>query len=583
MKTLGSWPPLRWAAAGVFCLVAGCQSPSPQPRAAGAAAPPSHGVPEAAEAASAAELGALPKDAEEFSEALAHYVSGLIHLTKGETNEALEEWRQVVTLDPERSELRERVVQEFFRRGEFARAAEVLRAAVQKLPDSSQDWMLLAVALRADKQWDAATEAAERALRLAPDKFPSYEVLFDVAIERGDLARAKRVLERAARHPSSDYHYWVRLAELCTALGARDPGYKTDPEKVMRFYDRTAELQPAEPAVLARVADYYVANKRTEKAIAIYQKVLDQDPAADGVRLKLALSHVAQGNKASAIAILEEWVKREPLRWQILNVIGELYEDAKDVDRALKNYRLSLQANPNQLPPYLRSVLILMRARRLDEALAILDVAKDKFPDTPQISYFYGLVYSDRKDFPTALKFLEDTARLAAASTPELLDAVFHFYLGAALERTGKFDAAVEKFRKAIELNPEYADACNYLGYLFAERNVNLEEAENLVQRALALEPSNGAFLDSLGWVYYRQKRYPEALAQLERAATLIANDPVIHEHLGEIHRALGDAAQALAHFQKASELDPKNAEMTEKVEALKREISAHPAPPAAP
>lgn len=574
MKTLGRRPPFGWVAVGCLCLVAGCQTPAPEGSARSATA---------RDEAIADRLGMLPRESSDFSEALAHYVTGLIHLSKGESAEALEEWRQVVALDPERADLRERVVQEFFRRGEFARAVELLRDAVRKQPESAQDWMLLAVALRADKQWEAATDAAERALRLAPGKFPPYEVLFDAAIEQNDLERARRILERAAKQPSDDYRYWIRLAELRAALGTRGPDYQADPEELMRFYDRAAALQPSDPAALARVADYYAANQRADKAIAIYQKLLDQDPAADGVRLKLALSHVAQGDKARAIAILEEWVKREPLRWQIFNLLGELYEDARDFESALKNYRLSLQANPNQLPPSLRSALILLRARRLDEAIALLDATKAKFPESPQVSYFYGLAYSERKDFPTALKHLEETARLAATSAPDLLDAVFYFYLGAALERTGKVDAAVEKFRKAIEINPDYADACNYLAYLFAERGVNLEEAEQLAQRALALEPTNGAFLDSLGWIYYRQKRYPEALVQLQRAVASIPNDPVIHEHLGEIHRALGDTAQALIHLQRASELEPKNAEMAGKVEALKREISARSPSPANP
>lgn len=574
MKALGHRPPLGWAAAGILCLVAGCQTPAPEGSVRTVA---TH------EGASVEHLGVLSKESADFSEALAHYVTGLIHLSKGEAVQALDEWRQVVTLDPERAELRERVVQEFFRRGEFARAVELLRDAVQKQPESAQDWMLLAVALRADKQWEAATDAAERAIRLAPGKFPPHEVLFDAAIERNDLARAKQALERAAQQPSEDDRYWIRLAELSAALGARDPKYRADPEQLMGFYDRAATLQPSDPAALVRVADYYAANHRADKAIAIYQKLLDRDPAADGVRLKLALSHVAQGDKARAISILEEWVKREPLRWQIFNLIGELYEGAQDFESALKNYRLSLQANPNQLPPSLRSALILLRARRLEEAIALLDATKAKFPESPQVFYFYGLAFSERKDFSNALKHLEETARLAAASAPELLDAAFYFALGAALERTGKFDAAVEKFRKAIEINPDYADACNYLGYLFAERGVNLEEAEQLVRRALAVEPNNGAFLDSLGWIYYRQKRYPEALIQLQRAAASIPNDPVIHEHLGEIHRALGDTAQALLHLQRASELEPKNREMAGKVEALKREISARSAPAANP
>ncbi len=522
------------------------------------------------------DLGVLTSGQESFSEALAHYATGLIHLSQGESNEALEEWERVVALDSSREDLREKIIQEYFRRNDYKKAAEVLEGALQQDPSSHVNWMLLAVAYRADKQWENASKAAEKAIHLDPLKFPPYEVLFDVAVEHQDLPGARRVLDRAAKQKSEDDHFWMRLADLSLALSARDPSLKIDSAAIMQFYDKALALQPDDASILVRVADYCVMNQNLAKAIELYQKVLDSDPNAENIRLKLALSHVAQGDKRNAIAILEELVKREPLRYQIFTLIGELYEESKDFDLALHNYRLSLSVNPDQLPPHLKIVLLQMKAGRPKEALAQLDEAREKFPNTPQISYFYGLVYGDLKDYPRALENFEEAYRLALVSNPDLLDAVFRFYYGAALERTGHFDAAVEQFRKAIELKSDYADAYNYLGFMYAEKNINLNEALDLVEKSLSYEPNNGAFLDSLGWVYYRMGRFEDALLQLQRATQLIKNDATVYEHLGDVYRQMGNSAGALQQYEKAAELDPKNTDIFNKMDAIKSAISAN-------
>ncbi len=72
----------------------------------------------------------------------------------------------------------------------------------------------------------------------------------------------------------------------------------------------------------------------------------------------------------------------------------------------------------------------------------------------------------------------------------------------------GRFDQAVAEFRRVIVLDPKHAEAYNYVGYMFAEKGVRLDEAERLIQKALELEPENGYYIDSLGWAYYQQGRY---------------------------------------------------------------------------
>src|SRR5258708_8576603 len=97
----------------------------------------------------------------------------------------------------------------------------------------------------------------------------------------------------------------------------------------------------------------------------------------------------------------------------------------------------------------------------------------------------------------------------------------------------------MSEMKKAIELNPANAQALNYLGYSYAEQGTNLVEAEKLIRRALHIEPQDGFYVDSLGWVYYQKGDYKKAVEQLERAVNLTGSDSTITEHLGDAYRTL--------------------------------------------
>ncbi len=161
-----------------------------------------------------------------------------------------------------------------------------------------------------------------------------------------------------------------------------------------------------------------------------------------------------------------------------------------------------------------------------------------------------GMFYRETGAWMDALRAFEG-ASTAAPASPQA-----HFLLGAQLERLHQEPAARDELRRAIELDPRHADALNYLGYMDADDGVNLEEAKTLIQRALDVDPDNGAYRDSLGWVYFRMGDMPQALAQLERAVALLDSDPTIFEHLGDVYFAHGDVDNARRAWSKALELD---------------------------
>jgi tetratricopeptide (TPR) repeat protein len=125
-----------------------------------------------------------------------------------------------------------------------------------------------------------------------------------------------------------------------------------------------------------------------------------------------------------------------------------------------------------------------------------------------------------------------------------------HFMRGAMYEKMKRYDQSEAEFRKVLELNPDSAAALNYLGYTLADRNVRLNEALEMIQKAVEKEPTNSAYLDSLGWVYYRLGRYEEAEDYLKRSIARFSKDPTVHDHLGDVYLKQGKLKEAIEHWQ---------------------------------
>jgi tetratricopeptide (TPR) repeat protein len=121
---------------------------------------------------------------------------------------------------------------------------------------------------------------------------------------------------------------------------------------------------------------------------------------------------------------------------------------------------------------------------------------------------------------------------------------------GAMFERMKNYEASEAAFRKVLALNPDNASALNYLGYMLADRNLRLDEAQQMIQHALELEPGNGAYLDSLGWVYFRQGKLNDAEGLFVQALEKIGTDPTVHDHLGDVYFKLGKTKDAINQWQ---------------------------------
>jgi tetratricopeptide (TPR) repeat protein len=147
---------------------------------------------------------------------------------------------------------------------------------------------------------------------------------------------------------------------------------------------------------------------------------------------------------------------------------------------------------------------------------------------------------------------------IAVAAETNRLTHIFYFQFGSACERAGRWSEAEKHFQKCLQLMPDFAEALNYLGYMYAEKGTNLVQARAMIEKALQQEPDSSAFLDSLGWVLFKEGRFREALGYLERAIKASKEpDATLYDHLGDIFAALKQRDKAREAWGKALSIEP--------------------------
>jgi tetratricopeptide (TPR) repeat protein len=348
--------------------------------------------------------------------------------------------------------------------------------------------------------------------------------------------------------------------------------------------EKAANLAGKNADTYTKIGDAYTQINQVPTAITFYVKALELSQGDQEAEYKLAQSFAKAGQREEAIKALEDLIQSNPLRPEIYEFLARLYQSSKNYERALENYQQSLLLAPDRPENYLHSAGMQLELKKYDEAIATLTEARHRFR-IPQITYSLAIALSSASRHSQAMPVYEAALQEAKDSQQEILDASFYFNYGVCAEQGGFIDKAAALLQKSIELDPsKAAQAYNYIGYMWVDRNMNLEDGGNMIRKALELEPNNAAYIDSLGWYYYHIGDYAKALTELLRAAdALKPEDPVVYEHVGDTFLALGKSGEAQIYWQKALKLDPSNQKLANKLEESKAKLTANPSPVSSP
>jgi len=484
--------------------------------------------------------------------------------------------RGILQRDSENEPALEQLSQLLIDEGRSQEAITLLSNAVSDT-SSSDLYGMLGDAYAHEHDYAKAEDAYRKAVENDPTDAGHRHGLAQALMSEGKyadaLAQFKKLTER---EPNSADNY-LRMAELQRRLGQMD--------EAQTSLNHAKQLAPGSLEVLYNQALLYEDQNHFDEAAKMFSDAIaslkaqggDQNAGALAILYEqLGHAYRLEHNYPEAIDTFDEMGKLSPdaaKRAQLLLI--DTYRADHQIDRAIDLAQKARDASGDDQDLTITLAMLYGEKSETATATQLLDTLL-KGNESDQTVYLdLAEVQENGKKFGEAEQSAEKAEQLAKES-PDKQAA--WFMLGAIYDRQKKYSQAEAQFRKVLDVNPDNAPVLNYYGYMLADRGVRMDEATSLIQRALKVDPNNGAYLDSLGWAYFKQNRLMEAEQYLREAIDRQGNDPTILGHLGDVYLKLGDTQQAaqtfemaLAQWQKQAPADYEPAKVSELDNQLKK------------
>lgn len=231
--------------------------------------------------------------------------------------------------------------------------------------------------------------------------------------------------------------------------------------------------------------------------------------------------------------------------------LGAALEESGDTEEAYKSFELINQESNYFVNARVHMAFILEKQERRDEAIDLLKKAIMQTNDhPPQLYLVLSSLYEIKGGFDDAIDVLKEGIQYHERNVD------LRYRLGVVLGKLKRTNESLEQMEMVIQIDPEHADALNYIGYTYADEGMDLERALQLIEKAIKYKPNSGYIIDSLGWVYFRKGHYARALIELKKAVELSPKDPAINEHLGDVYFQKKEYDKALEAYRRALSLE---------------------------
>jgi len=423
-------------------------------------------------------------------------------------------------------------------------------AAAAQTPDAYFEF-LMARRLEAQGDQAGALAALERAAAADP---ASAEVRAEIAsfqLRRNQRTDAESAALRALTLDGANLeaHRVLGLiyAANVDAMNARTPRAQVEAaaRQAITHLERVAGEATAGTDIQIHysLGRLYLRTGEPLKAVDAFTRVVNQNPTSAQGRLSLAEAYAAADDIKSAIATLAIIVDDEP---RVASTLAQYQEQAGLLKDAAQSYTRALAVDPTSRALKFRRIATVFNDGNFAQAAAFAAEAQAQHPDDLRFPRLRARAVFESGDPARALTILEPTAKAYPKDTATQL-ALSDLYNDA-----GRDGDAERTLRQYLEVEPANAEALNYLGYLLANRGRALDEAVRLVERALAADPGNPAYLDSLGWAHFRRGDLNEAEKYLSPAAEQLPRNAVVQDHLGDMLAGQGRWLDAIAAWTRA-------------------------------
>jgi tetratricopeptide (TPR) repeat protein len=453
------------------------------------------------------------------------------------------------------------------------RAAEGIKWLEESAPDNPDLYGTLGDFYARARRWSDSAAAYEQALENAPRSF-DYRVFMASSLLQtdnlADVTKAREVLREAVTMRGTDERALYLLSQA-----ERRSGDASNAEGAARRLIVQNGRNPRGYIALAEALDdqrrYQPIIDALAPAVTSFSNANDNGLALTMILPHLGFAYQELGQFDKAISTFETARKIAPNDPSVTlyliqaQLAGKYYSNAAELAHAART------THPDDLRLARMESLALRRGGKVDQGLAILEDVARTHNDDPEALVALAQAYVDANRAPQAVKLLQDAqTRLPGEATIAL-------ELGAVFDKQKKFNDAENVLRQLIAREPNNAIALNYLGYMLAERGERLGESVDYIKRALAIDPDNGSYLDSMGWAYYKDGKLDLALDNLKKAADQLTTNSVVQDHYGEILYKLGRYNDAILAWTRALAGDGDSidkGELDKKIRSARQKLS---------
>lgn len=512
----------------------------------------------------------------------------------GRYAEAFEAYEKALICDPKVNYIREKIPIVLLKMGEHEKAAAWLRQALIDRPEEINYRLFLASLYIQQDKLAEAIKLYYQVLERDPDNESVHLRLGLLYSHQESYDKAEKIFRQLLKKNGDSYFARLSLARLLKETEKFD--------EAVQEYEKALALNWSKELAY-EIGNYFAGRKKHADALRLYTSITENDPFDERARLSrvqafldmekndealeelknistfsknpanidLIISKVLlrKNDEQKAKDILEKLV-RESANPEARYMLALLAYKDKNYPSALTHLGLILPGSSDFEDSVYLQIRIFNETGVKDKGITLL--RKHIAKESSRRPVFYALLaalYHEKKEDLAAISLLEAGVSIYP-DNPQLF-----FDYGLMLDKNGMEELAISKMLKVLELQADHAEALNFIGYSWADKNVRLKEALEYIEKAIALQPDNGYIVDSLGWVYYRLGNSQRAIKELKRALELEPGDPHIHDHLGDVYRSLGKRTEALELYQKALKMfadDKEKAAAQEKINVFEKQ-----------
>ena len=510
-----------------------------------------------------------------------NYLAARIAATDKDTSNAVTFYRKAIALDPDNVDLKLKAFLNFIANGDFdegvATGREIIKAGnepevvniilsvddirrrnwVGSERNLTKDWRSALDRLMAGlvRSWSKIGQKQnDEAMKIVDGlKGPAWFDLFAqyhgglIALTAGDTKGAVKRLSTAFKNRAGGQAASETYTRVISALAFAHfkDGNVEQAEKTLA---EGLKLQPQSP-VFSKGLDELKAGKAPEFSVVTSQRgaaevflnlgtALNKEGGQQFARIYMQLARTLAPKDDAVLAELAQLLDAQGLTLEANNLFSDIGEDSPYHRIA----RLEIALNLDEL-------------ENLEASTAEMESLLKSDPDDLVAYLSYGAVLARHEKFDDAAAVYQRV--IDRIEKPTRIHWNLFYRQGIAYERTKQWPKAEAAFKKSLELLPDQPSVLNYLGYSWIDMNINLEEGLEMIRKAVSLRPNDGYMVDSLGWAFYRLKRFDEAVVQLERAVELRPGDPTINDHLGDAYWKAGRKLEASFQWQHALAMEP--------------------------